>query len=75
MVQKIINEICWGIIGVGDVCETKSGTPLMKITNSTIKAVMRRNSDKAKDFARRHGVEKWYDNADDLLNDPEVNAI
>ena len=75
MVQKTINEICWGIIGVGDVCETKSGTPLMKITNSTIKAVMRRNSEKAKDFAIRHGVEKWYDNADDLLNDPEVNAI
>ncbi|MBT8260001.1 MAG: Gfo/Idh/MocA family oxidoreductase, partial [Bacteroidia bacterium] len=75
MKQKIKEKVCWGIIGVGDVCETKSGTPLMKITNSTIKAVMRRNSDKAKDFAKRHGVEKWYDNADDLLNDPEVNAI
>ncbi|NNK75464.1 MAG: Gfo/Idh/MocA family oxidoreductase [Maribacter sp.] len=75
MGQKIIEKICWGIIGVGDVCETKSGPPLMKITNSTVKAVMRRNPDKAKDFAKRHGVEKWYDNADDLLNDPEVNAI
>lgn len=75
MAYKIIGKICWGIIGVGDVCETKSGTPLMKITNSTIKAVMRRNSDKAKDFAKRHGVAKWYNNPDDLLNDPEVNAI
>ena len=75
MKHKIIENICWGIIGVGDVCETKSGQPLMKITNSTIKAVMRRNSDKAKDFAKRHGVDKWYDNADDLINDPEINAI
>ena len=36
---------------------------------------MRRNGEKAKDFAKRHGVPKWYDNADDLLNDSEVNAI
>jgi len=36
---------------------------------------MRRNADKAKDFAKRHGVPKWYDKAEDLLNDPEINAI
>lgn len=75
MPHKILKEVCWGIIGVGDVCETKSGPALNKIPNSSVKAVMRRNADKAKDFAKRHGVEKWYDNADDLLNDPKVNAI
>ena len=75
MAKKIIKEICWGIIGAGDVCEVKSGPALMQIANSSVNAVMRRNSDKAKDFANRHGVTKWYDNADDLLNDPEVNAI
>ena len=75
MTQKILKEVSWGIIGAGDVCETKSGPPLMQTTNSTVKAVMRRNPDKAKDFAKRHGIEKWYDNADDLLNDTEVNAI
>ena len=75
MAQKIVKEICWGIIGVGDVCETKSAQPLIQTTNSSVKAVMRRSSNKAKDFAKRHGITKWYDNADNLLNDPEVNAI
>ena len=75
MSQKILKKVCWGIIGVGDVCEVKSGPALMNINNSTIKAVMRRNSEKAKDFASRHGIEKWYSDADALLNDPEVNAI
>lgn len=75
MAHKLLKEICWGIIGVGDVCETKSGTPMMQISNSTVKAVMRRNADKAKDYAKRHGIAKWYDDADKLLNDPEVNAI
>ena len=57
MTQKILKEVSWGIIGAGDVCERKSGPPLMQTTNSTVKAVMRRNSDKAKDFAKRHGIE------------------
>ena len=70
-----MKEICWGIIGVGDVCERKSGPPLINTPDSSVKAVMRRNADKAKDFAKRHSVAKWYDNTDDLLNDPEVNAI
>ena len=71
-----MQEICWGIIGVGDVCETKSGIPLIETNHSSVKAVMRReDADKAKDFAKRYGVAKWYDNADDLLNDAEVNAI
>lgn len=75
MPHKIVKEVCWGIIGVGDVCEVKSGPALMQIPNSRLKSVMRRNGDKAKDFASRHGVPNWSDNADDLLNDPEINAI
>ena len=38
-------------------------------------AVMRRDKEKAADYARRHGVPKWYHQADGLINDPEVNAI
>lgn len=75
MAQNITKEICWGIIGAGDVCEVKSGPALMQVAISSLKAVMRRTPDKAKDFAKRHGVPKWYSNADDLLNDPEIDAI
>lgn len=75
MIEKVKKEICWGIIGVGDVCEVKSGPALINVANSSVKAVMRRDVEKAKDFADRHNIERWYDNADDLLNDPEVNAI
>lgn len=67
--------IQWGIIGCGDVTEVKSGPAFNKVPNSKLVAVMRRNSEKAKDYAQRHGVPKWYSNADDLINDPDVNAI
>jgi len=68
-------EIHWGIIGAGDVCEVKSGPAMNKIARSKLDAVMRRNGQKAEDYARRHGVPKWYDDADQLINDPDVNAI
>lgn len=70
-----MTNIKWGIIGAGDVCEVKSGPALMQIPNSSVVAVMRRNGAKAKDFAERHRIKRWYDDADQLLNDPEVNAI
>lgn len=70
-----MSEIKWGIIGCGDVTEVKSGPAFNKIANSKLVAVMRRDAVKAEDYAKRHGVPKWYSNASDLINDPEVNAI
>jgi predicted dehydrogenase len=67
--------IRWGIIGVGDVCEVKSGPGFQKAKNSELVAVMRRNGEKAKDFAERHGVPKWYDDADVLINDDDIDAV
>jgi len=70
-----MNKINWGIIGCGDVTEIKSGPAFNKVNNSSLVAVMRRDAAKAKDYAQRHGVAKWYDNANDLINDADVNAI
>jgi predicted dehydrogenase len=68
-------DIKWGIIGCGDVTEIKSGPAFNKIPGSSLVAVMRRDGAKAKDYAVRHGVPKWYDDGYRLINDPEVNAI
>ncbi|WP_010179121.1 Gfo/Idh/MocA family protein [Aquimarina agarilytica] len=65
----------WGIIGCGNVTEVKSGPAYQKVEGFELKAVMRRDIEKAEDYANRHGVSKFYGNADDLINDPEINAI
>ena len=70
-----MNIIKWGIIGCGDVTEVKSGPAFQLVENSELVAVMRRNGDLAKDYAKRHNVPKWYDDAASLLHDPNVNAI
>jgi 1,5-anhydro-D-fructose reductase (1,5-anhydro-D-mannitol-forming) len=65
----------WGIIGCGDVCERKSGPGFQKAEGSRLVAVMRRDRALAEDFARRHGVARFYDDADALVADPEVDAV
>jgi predicted dehydrogenase len=70
-----MQEIKWGMIGCGDVTEVKSGPAFNKVPNSSLVAVMRRDAEKAKDYAFRHGVPKWYADGEELINDPEVNAI
>ncbi len=67
--------INWGIIGVGDVTEVKSGPAFYKTEHSNLVAVMRRTAEKAADYARRHNVPKWYSNSSELINDPDVDAV
>ncbi len=68
-------KVRWGILGCGDVTEVKSGPGFRLAENSELVAVMRRNATLAADYARRHGVARWYDNAAQLIADPEVDAI
>jgi predicted dehydrogenase len=65
----------WGILGCGDVTEVKSGPGFQKAEGSELVAVMRRNGALAADYARRHGVARWHDDAAALIADPGVDAV
>lgn len=65
----------WGFIGCGEVTEKKSGPAFNLIEGSEVVAVMSRNKDKARSYAERHNVKKWYTDAQELIDDPEINAI
>jgi predicted dehydrogenase len=73
--MKKLQQVNWGIIGVGDVTEVKSGPAFYQIEHSSVAAVMRRDADKAADYARRHGIAKSYSDASRLIRDPDVNAV
>jgi predicted dehydrogenase len=68
-------KVSWGIIGAGDVAEVKSGPAFNKVKGSELLAVMRRNLDKAEDFAHRHGVPSWYSSVDEILARDDINAV
>jgi predicted dehydrogenase len=75
MMIKNRTSIRWGIIGCGDVTEVKSGPAYQNTEGFELVAVMRRNAEKAEDYARRHGVPKFYSDADELIDDDEVDAV
>ncbi|SFL75089.1 Predicted dehydrogenase [Paenibacillus sp. 1_12] len=70
-----MQTIRWGIIGCGDVTEVKSGPGFQKAAHSELVAVMRRDASLAEDYARRHNVPTWYSDADQLIGDPQVDAV
>ena len=67
--------IRWGMIGCGDVAEVKSGPAFRKARDSELVAVMSRSKERAQDYARRHGVPRWHDDADAVLGADDVDAV
>lgn len=70
-----MRTIRWGMIGCGDVAEVKSGPGFYKADNSALVAVMRRDGALAADFARRHGVARWHDDAEAILAAADIDAV
>jgi predicted dehydrogenase len=70
-----MKQINWGFIGCGEVTEKKSGPAFNEVEGSQVVAVMSRSENKARSYAERHHVRKWYKDASELIEDPDVNAV
>jgi len=70
-----MKTIRWGMIGCGDVTERKSGPAFAKARHSELRAVMRRNGALAADYARRHGVARFHDDANAIIDADDIDAV
>ena len=70
-----MKNVNWGFIGCGEVTEKKSGPAFNEVPGSHVVAVMSRSIEKARSYAERHGIPKWYSDPLSLIEDPDVNAI
>jgi len=70
-----MNTVRWGMIGCGSVTELKSGPAFYKAPGSALVAVMGRREEAARDYAARHGIARFYTDAQALIDDPEVDAV
>lgn len=67
--------IRWGMLGCGAVCEVKSGPGFYKARNSTLLACASADPALTRAYAQRHGVPRTYDRAEDLVADPDIDAV
>jgi 1,5-anhydro-D-fructose reductase (1,5-anhydro-D-mannitol-forming) len=70
----------WGIVGLGDVTQIKSGPPFWKCHGSELVAVMRRTPGKAQEFAQMQvpggsGKCVGYENLQEFLEHPGLQAV
>lgn len=75
MVTPLEAPVRWGIVGVGDVVEVKSGPGFREAEGSRLVAGMRRSADALRAWAERHEVPFWTTDADELIHHPEVDAV
>lgn len=64
----------WGILSTADIARTQLIPAFRRATNAHVLAISS-ESGKASETARDLGIPKAYDRYDDLLQDPEIDAI
>ncbi len=67
--------IRWGMIGCGAVTEVKSGPAYQQTSGFELCSVMRRDIVLAKDYAFRHQVKNFTNDAEQIINDDTIDAI
>lgn len=71
MAEKIIR---FGIIGPG-VIANKFADAVSRCEDAVVAAVASRNAQRGADFAAKYGVATVYPTYDEIINDPEIDAI
>ena len=70
-----MEKVKWGVLGTADIARGQT-IPAMKLAeNCELYAIAGRNLEKAKKFQQEFGFKKAYGSYDELLTDPEVEAV
>jgi len=69
------NKVRWGILGTANIARWAT-IPGMKLAkNAELVAIAGRSAEKAQRYAETFGIPKAYGSYDELLSDPEVEAV
>ena len=67
--------IRWGIIGCGNVVETKNGVPTYTADHSELAGIWNRTAEKAQAWVDAQGHGKVYETMEELLADPSIDIV
>lgn len=65
----------WGILGAGDIARKHMAPAMQNAPGHRLAAIMRRDPLQAQAFAADFGVDRVYTSAQDLVNDPTLDAV
>ena len=70
-----MTQVKWGILGCGDIVRKRVAKAIQEDPRSDLIAVCRRNQSKLKEFCSTFGVSRAYSRAQDLISDPDIDAV
>ena len=70
-----MKKVRWGILGAGGIADRRTMPGMLLSESTEIYAVMEINMEMAEGLRAKYGATKAYDNEDDLLADPNVDAV
>ncbi len=70
-----MDKVKWGILGTANIAKHATIPGIKLADNAELYAIAGRNPEKTKSFKNEFGFEKAYASYDELLDDPEVQAV
>jgi len=67
--------IRWGLLGAGDIAHKRVARAIIDAPHSALTAACRRDEAKLREFCRVFGVERAYFKDEDLISDPDIDAV
>ena len=65
----------WGVIGAGGFADRRVIPQIKKAKGCELEGIMVRDINRAEKLAQKHGARKFYDSADSLLEDTDIDAV
>ncbi len=65
----------WGVLGAGSIADTAMCPALASASGAKLAAIASRDPKRARRLAKKHGIARVHATYDDLLADPEVDAV
>ena len=70
-----MDKLRWGVLGAGGIADRRTLPGMMKAGNAVLAAVMEVDKRSARRLAAKYGAWRAYDSAEELVRDPQVDAV
>ena len=70
-----MEKLRWGVIGAGGIADTRTIPGILEARNAELVALTARTAERAEQLRQKHGAKRAYTSEEELLCDPEVDAV
>lgn len=69
------SKVTWGILGCARIAQSALIPAIREAKNGALYGIAARDKKRAQEWAGRYGFQKYYEDYQSLLNDPDIDAV